>query len=129
VLKFNLIGKFAISCLIFFCGLVIYATYAGCDPMTLGKIKKKDEIITYYVMDKLSFNPRPSWIICCSNNWSSLEHLVFVYQLLRGSVVERRLLKIRYFQKYFTVLCDVDQQNTITCCRNCYHWISHNCVI
>ncbi|KAL7643095.1 UNVERIFIED_CONTAM: hypothetical protein RMT77_006385 [Armadillidium vulgare] len=57
VLKFNLIGKFAISCLIFFCGLVIYATYAGCDPMTLGKIKKKDEIITYYVMDKLSLIP------------------------------------------------------------------------
>ncbi|RXG58136.1 hypothetical protein Avbf_12694 [Armadillidium vulgare] len=57
VLKFNMIGKFAMSCLIFFCGLVIYATYAGCDPMTLGKIKKKDEIITYYVMDKLSLIP------------------------------------------------------------------------
>ncbi|KAB7493712.1 Sodium-coupled monocarboxylate transporter 1 [Armadillidium nasatum] len=45
------------SCLIFFCGLVVYATYAGCDPMALGKIKKKDEIITYYVMDKLSLIP------------------------------------------------------------------------
>ncbi|KAB7493711.1 hypothetical protein Anas_08274 [Armadillidium nasatum] len=57
VLKFNLIGKFAMSCLIFFCGLVIYATYAGCDPMALGKIKKKDGIMPYYVMDKLSLIP------------------------------------------------------------------------
>ncbi|KAL7643093.1 UNVERIFIED_CONTAM: hypothetical protein RMT77_006383 [Armadillidium vulgare] len=57
VLKITLISKFAINCFGILLAIAIYATYAGCDPMTLGKIKKKDEIMTYFVMDKLSLIP------------------------------------------------------------------------
>ncbi|RXG67087.1 hypothetical protein Avbf_13740 [Armadillidium vulgare] len=116
------------SCMVFFCGLVIYATYAGCDPMALGKIKKKDEIMPYFVMDKLSLIPGLPGLFVAAIIGAALSTLSSYIQLLRGFVVERRLLKIRHFQKCFTDICDVYQQNTIPCCRSCYHWISHNCV-
>ncbi|XP_042885334.1 sodium-coupled monocarboxylate transporter 1-like [Penaeus japonicus] len=35
-------------------GLVAYAVYSGCDPLTAGKIEKPDQIIPYLVADKLS---------------------------------------------------------------------------
>ncbi|KAB7496454.1 Sodium-coupled monocarboxylate transporter 2 [Armadillidium nasatum] len=57
VLKYNNYGKFFAYVLTFSCGLVAYSTYAGCDPMTLGLIKKKDQILPYFVIDKLSFVP------------------------------------------------------------------------
>ncbi|KAL7630720.1 UNVERIFIED_CONTAM: hypothetical protein RMT77_019071 [Armadillidium vulgare] len=57
VLSYNIFGMLLILSLIFASGVVAYATYAGCDPMALGIITKKEEIIPYFVMDKLSFIP------------------------------------------------------------------------
>ncbi|KAL7643252.1 UNVERIFIED_CONTAM: hypothetical protein RMT77_006543 [Armadillidium vulgare] len=57
VISYNVFGIFFIYCLIFPAGLAAYANYAGCDPMALGIIKRKEEIIPYFVMDKLSFIP------------------------------------------------------------------------
>ncbi|RXG69999.1 Sodium-coupled monocarboxylate transporter 2, partial [Armadillidium vulgare] len=57
VLSYNVFGIIFIYFLIFPAGLVAYANYAGCDPMALGIIKRKEEIIPYFVMDKLSFIP------------------------------------------------------------------------
>ncbi|KAB7504083.1 Sodium-coupled monocarboxylate transporter 2, partial [Armadillidium nasatum] len=58
VISYNVFGIFfGIYFLIFFAGLAAYANYAGCDPMALGIIKRKEEIIPYFVMDKLSFIP------------------------------------------------------------------------
>ena len=36
-----------------FSGLVVFANYADCDPLKAGIITKQDQIIPYYVMDKL----------------------------------------------------------------------------
>lgn len=36
------------SCLI---GLIMYANYEDCDPVTTGHVKKLDQILPYYVMD------------------------------------------------------------------------------
>ena len=44
------VGIISLSC---FSGLVAFASYEGCDPLKAGLIKKKDEIIPYFVMDKL----------------------------------------------------------------------------
>lgn len=33
-------------------GMVIFANYADCDPLTLGYISKFDEIVPFYVEDK-----------------------------------------------------------------------------
>ncbi|XP_075163177.1 sodium-coupled monocarboxylate transporter 2 [Haematobia irritans] len=38
-------------------GLVIYSSYASCDPLAEGYIKKADEILPFYVEDQLSFIP------------------------------------------------------------------------
>lgn len=35
-------------------GLVAYALYKDCDPLTSGKIEKPDQIIPYMVTDKLN---------------------------------------------------------------------------
>ncbi|RXG52815.1 Sodium-coupled monocarboxylate transporter 2 [Armadillidium vulgare] len=41
--------------LILSCGVVAYSTFAGCDPMAMGIIKKKEQIIPYFVMNKLNY--------------------------------------------------------------------------
>lgn len=41
----------------FFSGLVAYAAYKDCDPLTSGRIKKPDQIMPFLVMDKLERLP------------------------------------------------------------------------
>lgn len=38
----------SISC---FSGLIMYAKYKDCDPLTAGYIQKADQILPYYVLD------------------------------------------------------------------------------
>jgi hypothetical protein len=38
-------------------GMVIFASYANCDPLSLGYISKIDEIVPFYVEDKFVFLP------------------------------------------------------------------------
>lgn len=38
-------------------GLVAYATYRDCDPLTSGRIDKADQIVPYLVADKLGMFP------------------------------------------------------------------------
>ncbi|XP_069176449.1 sodium-coupled monocarboxylate transporter 1-like [Procambarus clarkii] len=47
------VGLCAIWSTFYFSGLVAYATYKDCDPLTLGRIEKPDQILPYLVMDKL----------------------------------------------------------------------------
>ncbi|XP_071532377.1 sodium-coupled monocarboxylate transporter 1-like [Panulirus ornatus] len=51
---FFLCGLYCLWTVFFFSGLVAFATYSNCDPFTSGQIEKKDQIIPYLVMDKLS---------------------------------------------------------------------------
>ncbi|KAL7636000.1 UNVERIFIED_CONTAM: hypothetical protein RMT77_013818 [Armadillidium vulgare] len=55
VISYNIFGISMMYFLIFSCGVVAYSTYVGCDPMALGIIKKKEQIIPYFVMDKLNY--------------------------------------------------------------------------
>lgn len=38
-------------------GMVIYSTYHLCDPLAFGYIQKIDQILPFYVEDKLSYIP------------------------------------------------------------------------
>ncbi|RXG67651.1 Sodium-coupled monocarboxylate transporter 2 [Armadillidium vulgare] len=55
VISYNIFGTSLMYFLIYSCGIVAYSTYVGCDPMALGIIKKKEQIIPYFVMDKLNY--------------------------------------------------------------------------
>ncbi|RXG58457.1 Sodium-coupled monocarboxylate transporter 2, partial [Armadillidium vulgare] len=100
VLKDNIYGQLFMYVLTFSCGLVAYSTYAGCDPMALGLIKKKDQILPYFVIDKLRVRSRTSWIVHSYNHWRSFKQPCPRHQLLRGNDVERHLPKICLFQKF-----------------------------
>ncbi|XP_066952744.1 sodium-coupled monocarboxylate transporter 1-like isoform X3 [Macrobrachium rosenbergii] len=45
----------AIWSLINYSGLVVFSVYADCDPYTMGYITKTDQIIIYFVIDKLGY--------------------------------------------------------------------------
>lgn len=38
-------------------GMVVYAVYVSCDPLAAGYITKPDEILPFFVEDRLSFIP------------------------------------------------------------------------
>ncbi|XP_042863379.1 sodium-coupled monocarboxylate transporter 1-like [Penaeus japonicus] len=47
-------------------GIVMFATYEGCDPLAAGLITKKDQILPFYVMDQLSVIPGlPGLFVAC----------------------------------------------------------------
>ena len=59
---FFLVGLWCLWILFFFSGLVAYAMYSTCDPLTSGKITKADQILPYMVMNKLGHIPALSGI-------------------------------------------------------------------
>nr|XP_045596122.1 sodium-dependent multivitamin transporter-like [Procambarus clarkii] len=47
-------------------GLVIFATYEGCDPLAAGLITKNDQILPFFVMDRLTTTPGlPGLFVAC----------------------------------------------------------------
>ena len=55
VLGITLFGLLAVIITLFLAGLAIFAVYAGCDPITLAFIERKDQILPFYVMENLGF--------------------------------------------------------------------------
>ncbi|XP_069162733.1 sodium-coupled monocarboxylate transporter 1-like isoform X2 [Procambarus clarkii] len=51
---FFLVGLYLLWIVFYFSGLVAFATYSDCDPLTSGKIEKPDQIVPFLVTDKLS---------------------------------------------------------------------------
>ncbi|XP_012259063.2 sodium-coupled monocarboxylate transporter 1-like [Athalia rosae] len=45
------VGLVLVKWLSIFTGLIIYAKYHGCDPISTGVVSKADQLIPYYVMD------------------------------------------------------------------------------
>ncbi|KAF2343592.1 hypothetical protein FHG87_025652, partial [Trinorchestia longiramus] len=55
VLYLNITGIAALLSLLNVCGLAIFTVYAGCDPITLGLVSKKDQMLPYFVIGYLGF--------------------------------------------------------------------------
>ncbi|XP_069941820.1 sodium-coupled monocarboxylate transporter 1 isoform X2 [Cherax quadricarinatus] len=49
------VGLFTLWIVLYLSGLVAYATYRDCDPLTSGRIQKPDQILTFLVTDKLRY--------------------------------------------------------------------------
>lgn len=54
---FFIVGLYVLWLTFFTSGIVAYATYSDCDPLTSGRIEKPDQILPYLVLDKLSYLP------------------------------------------------------------------------
>ncbi|CAG2119262.1 unnamed protein product [Medioppia subpectinata] len=62
----NLPGLIILCLMATFSGMVIYAKYHACDPVTLGLINRHDQLMPYYVMDTLSKYPGvPGLFVAC----------------------------------------------------------------
>lgn len=46
---------FCVYLCLYFTGLAVFAVYADCDPMATGDIAKPDQLLPFYVDDKLSY--------------------------------------------------------------------------
>ena len=55
VLAATCLGLVSLTLLLFVAGLSILAVYAECDPLTLGWVARKDQMLPYFVMDRLGF--------------------------------------------------------------------------
>ncbi|CAL4232726.1 unnamed protein product, partial [Meganyctiphanes norvegica] len=51
----NIIGTFFIWVVIFLSGLAAFSVYANCDPISQGLIDTKEQILPYFVIDKMGF--------------------------------------------------------------------------
>ncbi|XP_054159523.1 sodium-coupled monocarboxylate transporter 1-like [Oppia nitens] len=74
-LYWNLPGLILLCVLAIMCGMVIYAKYHDCDPITLGLISRHDQLMPYFVMDTLAKYPGlPGLFVACifSGSLSSL---------------------------------------------------------
>ncbi|XP_064101324.1 sodium-coupled monocarboxylate transporter 2-like [Macrobrachium nipponense] len=55
--SYYFVGLSALWLTFFFSGIVAYATYSGCDPLTSGRIDEPDQILPYLVVRKVSRFP------------------------------------------------------------------------
>ncbi|XP_071547719.1 sodium-coupled monocarboxylate transporter 1-like isoform X3 [Panulirus ornatus] len=57
VMVMNAIGVIILLSLINYAGLVVFSVYVDCDPLMAGYIEKADQILVYFVVDKLGYLP------------------------------------------------------------------------
>ncbi|XP_017772838.1 PREDICTED: sodium-coupled monocarboxylate transporter 2-like [Nicrophorus vespilloides] len=69
-------------------GLIIYAKYWDCDPLSSGKIAQLDQILPYYVMDVASTIPGLSGLFLSGIFSAALSTLSALLNCLSGSIYE-----------------------------------------
>nr|CAD7438391.1 unnamed protein product [Timema bartmani] len=69
-------------------GLIIFATYHDCDPLTTKKIKKIDQILPYYVMDTVANVPGLPGLFIAGIFSASLSTLSSTMNCLSGTIYE-----------------------------------------
>ncbi|CAL8121840.1 unnamed protein product [Orchesella dallaii] len=53
----NFVGLIIIVALCFFTGLIMFAKYSDCDPLTAEEIEKSDQLVPYFVMETVDGVP------------------------------------------------------------------------
>ncbi|CAG2120395.1 unnamed protein product, partial [Medioppia subpectinata] len=65
-LYWNLLGLIVLALMAVMSGMAIFAKYHDCDPITLGFIKRPDQLMPYFVMDTLAKYPGlPGLFVAC----------------------------------------------------------------
>ncbi|KAL7643195.1 UNVERIFIED_CONTAM: hypothetical protein RMT77_006485 [Armadillidium vulgare] len=97
VLTYNIFGMVFIYFLIYTGGLIAYAAYEGCDPMALGIIKEQEQIMPYFVADKLSFIPGLLGVFIATLTGGALSSLSSVINACVALVWRDICLRFRFF--------------------------------
>ncbi|XP_064086461.1 sodium-coupled monocarboxylate transporter 1-like [Macrobrachium nipponense] len=89
----NLFGMVFTLSLVFFSGLCAFVNYAGCDPISRGHIFSKDQIIPYFVMDKVGFFGIPGLFVATllSGALSSMSSVINSLVAMIWSDLEERV--------------------------------------
>lgn len=58
-------------------GIVIFSTYAGCDPKALGIIQRVDGIVPYFVKNELGYIPGMMGLFTSCVFSASLRYFIF----------------------------------------------------
>ncbi|XP_069951185.1 sodium-coupled monocarboxylate transporter 2 [Cherax quadricarinatus] len=85
-----MLGYTMVHLLLYYAGLVAFASYWDCDPLTSGRIEKPDQIIPFLVINKLShltgvagvfvaavYSGVLSTLSSCGNSITCILHIVF----------------------------------------------------
>ncbi|XP_068215669.1 sodium-coupled monocarboxylate transporter 1-like [Palaemon carinicauda] len=93
----NLVGMVLTMSLVFFSGLCAFVNYVGCDPISRGHIFSKDQIIPYFVMDKVGYFGVPGLFVATllSGALSSMSSVINSIVAMIWKDLEER---IRFFR-------------------------------
>lgn len=85
-------GIFTIVSLCCYTGLVIYATFATCDPLSTGAIRKSDQLLPYFVMTITGSIPAlpgifMSGVFSAALRYSSGEMPLFIFAYVRTILI------------------------------------------
>ena len=101
-LLLNVPGIFLLVSLCCFTGLVLYATYAKCDPMSASDItgvKNPNQILTFFVTDKLNKLNGMVGLFLATVLSGSLSSISSCLNSLAAIVLEDFLKRIKYFKE------------------------------
>lgn len=71
-----------------FIGLIMYAKYSTCDPISSGLVEKPDQIVPYYVMDVASSIPGLSGLFVAGIFCAALSTMSSGLNTLAGTIYE-----------------------------------------
>ncbi|KAJ3663285.1 hypothetical protein Zmor_007588 [Zophobas morio] len=93
-LIFFCLGITVVSSFSIFTGLMIYARYADCDPLSTGAVKKHDQLLPYYIMDVASHIPGLTGLFTAGIFCAALSTLSACLNCLAGTMFEDFIIKI-----------------------------------
>lgn len=79
-------GHIIVKLLAVFCGVIIFARYEMCDPITIGEVKKPDQLFPYYVMDIAKSIPGLPGIFVAGVFSAALSSMSSVLNVLSGTI-------------------------------------------
>ncbi|KAB7507143.1 Sodium-coupled monocarboxylate transporter 1 [Armadillidium nasatum] len=107
ILILNAIGMVVVYILIFGGGIIAYSIYDGCDPLDLGIIKKKEEILPYLVVDRLSYIKGLPGIFVATVIGGALSSLSSVMNATVAMIWEDVCTKLDIFKKVKPVTASI----------------------
>ena len=101
-LLLNVPGIFLIVTLPCFCGLVIFANYYECDPLTqsVDKVDNQNKLMSFFVLQNLGLYPGVSGLFLSSIFSGSLSSVSSCLNSMAALIFQDFLKLFRYFQNF-----------------------------